>query len=112
LAPHTLTAPRPRVLPVLRSASLLSKHAAERSALENERAAAEKAGARRVAELQSALAATQAKLVEKEGILATVWAATEQLDTGAFSVLRRELDVLRTMQMKDARAGGGGGGRR
>jgi hypothetical protein len=35
-----------------------------------------------------------------------VWGATEQLDTGAFTVLRRELDVLRSMQMKDARSGG------
>jgi hypothetical protein len=97
-AAHPLTP-----LPPRRSSSLLSKHAAERSALENAAAAAEKALARRVADLQNALAATQARLQEKEGILATVWAATEQLDNGAAAVLRRELDVLRAQQMKDAR---------
>ena len=87
-----------------RSASLLSKHSAERAAAENERVAAEKAAARRQTELQNALAATQALLQEKAAILSAVWAATEALDTGAAVVIRRELDVLRSMQIKDARA--------
>ncbi len=66
--------------------------------------AAEKAAVRRQTELQNALAATQALLQEKEAILSAVWAATEALDTGAAVVMRRELDVLRSMQIKDARA--------
>ena len=66
--------------------------------------AAETAAARRTAELQNALAATQAALQEKEAILSAVWAATEALDTGAAVAMRRELDVLRSMQMKDARS--------
>ena len=85
-------------------ASLLAKHSAERAAAENERVAAEKAAVRRQTELQNALAATQASLQEKEAILSAVWAATEALEAGAATVMRRELDVLRAMQIKDARA--------
>jgi len=84
-------------------ASLLAKHSAERAAAENERVAAEKAALRRQNELQNALAATQASLQEKEAILSAVWAATEALEAGAATVMRRELDVLRSMQIKDAR---------
>jgi hypothetical protein len=99
----------PRCAPLApRSSSLLSKHAAERSAAEHERAVAEKALTRKLAELQAALAATQARLQDKEAILSTVWAATEQLEAGAASVLRRELDVLRGQQLKDARVGSRG----
>ena len=65
--------------------------------------AAEKAALRRQTELQNALAATQASLQEKEAILSSVWAATEALESGATG-MRRELDVLRSMQIKDARA--------
>ena len=86
------------------SASLLSKHAAERSALEAAAAAADKAASRRVAELQSALAAVQGALREKEAILASVWGATEQLESGVAAAMRRELDVLRTLHLKDMRA--------
>ena len=36
-------------------------------------------------------------------MLSAVWAATEALDAGAAVVMRRELDVLRGLQMKDVK---------
>ena len=96
-----------RASPVLAfSASLLSKHAAERSALEAAGAAADMAASRRVAELQAALAAALGVLRDKEATLAAVWGASERLDSGVAAVLRRELELLRSMQLKDVRANG------